>query len=103
MAKEWLQIKIKQTHLVADVQHYQECAIIGVSFTKCYSLETCWQGMWLSPIYGVPGAQNHTPWMGLPLYEIVRGREGVLLSLYLIVLYLLNCEKVYISLKKGGG
>lgn len=39
--------KIKPTHffkmcyLVADVQHYQEYAIIGVSLTKCYSLETC--------------------------------------------------------------
>lgn len=35
--------KIKPTHffkmcyLVADVQHYQEYAIIGVSLTKCYS------------------------------------------------------------------
>lgn len=55
--------KIKPTHffkmcyLVADVQHYQEYAIIGVSLTKCYSLETCWQGTWLSPIYRVPGAK----------------------------------------------
>lgn len=50
--------------------------------------------------FQVPKITPHE-WAGLPLYEIVRGREGVLLSLYLIVLYLLNCEKVYISLKKG--
>lgn len=31
----------KMCYLVADVQHYQEYAIIGVSLTKCYSLETC--------------------------------------------------------------
>lgn len=32
---------LKMCYLVADVQHYQEYAIIGVSLTKCYSLETC--------------------------------------------------------------
>lgn len=77
--------KIKPTHffkmcyLVADVQHYQEYAIIGVSLTKCYSLETCWQGTWLSPIYRVPGAKI-TPHEWVYLSIPAELWESVLLS-----------------------